>query len=955
MAINRRIARTGGYEENGDRKLLLVEHPSLYPLKMKTIRRRKDRESGSKNLHQMVGRMILLSVCFGGTLIVSGNVAFAYIPNTGMAAYSRTLRRSNSAQARLVLASSKMTADQSNQINATNSTGGINGIGEDVIIPQSLDTNQDTHSSRENFFPEQTNGVYEMGSLSTDDDTENRDVSFFATPTKFEYDEDNDISASENLNRLADMDTNDLKEGSSEDASPENLVDANGPSILSRIRPFRRIKRIFGGSPSEANNATTTQQIDDSEFEMDENANATDSDDDLIVDDDSDSKKLSLRKLWRKRNARTLEEGIRMERANTLAFLMNKAIVNAKPSQERSYVERSLMGLVNGLAEEVEDLDIEISTTSKTPLWRKELDEIRISFSRLGFRPLQLGGTDSVVEIVDIDNDVVNNYTDESNALVSNSDEELEVTSELIFTECPDEGFDRIDEDGSGTLDEDELAQALNSISGLKTDQNSIQELASDLVRLYDDNGDGVVDRQEYQRMVEDMAKLRAQKEAETKQDDQKNPFVAVKDSIQSVGAGISNRAGEVVSAARDNFFSDKNEEDEEETEMGSIVLSKVNLDLRRLVFGAFPVVKKITPGGPLILEPFTATVTASFSAEDVMGSFLLDAALRRLVARTLRVRLRSYRDFTEGALFTGRQWKMFSQTAPVVEVLELSKVEFDSRDKMVVTGRARVRADPDAPVVTSTFKLRTKIGTRKNGQVINIKEPELAFVFECPKALENGIAAVCDTFGLPPPKRPEPYYSFFPIYSPFKVDEDSGGFDMGEDNNIRSIFIKNGKLRFEMSVVLRPGRFLGSHYLAFTVPQRTFIITMDRVWNGVKAARENKQVADREKKKKKKKSKGEKAKASEVAKAAASEIESTPSEPLDSAKKSSKKRMGIVKTIKENTPAPKSFYARFVEGYTMTEREEEATTERITDEISDWFGRQGSGGDNTTITEEEE
>ena len=50
------------------------------------------------------------------------------------------------------------------------------------------------------------------------------------------------------------------------------------------------------------------------------------------------------------------------------------------------------------------------------------------------------------------------------------------------------------------------------------------------------------------------------------------------------------------------------------------------------------------------------------------------------------------------------------------------------------------------------------------------------------------------------------------------------------------------------MSVVLRPGRFLGNHYLAFTVPQRTFIITMDRVWNGVRAARENKKVTVRSK-----------------------------------------------------------------------------------------------------------
>jgi hypothetical protein len=656
---------------------------------------------------------------------------------------------------------------------------------------------------------------------------------------------------------------------------------------------------------------------------------------------------------------------------------MNKAVVSARPSQERSYVERSLMGLINGLAEEVEDLDIEVNTKSKTPFWRKEVEEIRINFSRLGFRPLQLGGTNSVVEL-DIDFEDIDNDGDITNgldAIVSNSSLSEEQgggangVPDLPFLECADEGFDRIDEDGSGTLDKDELAQALNSISGLEANKDSIEELASDLVRLYDDNGNGVVDREEYQQMVEDMAKLRALKDEEAEQD-QKNPFVAVKDSIQSVSEGVSNKAGEVVSAARDRFFSEKSDEEESETEMGSIVLSKVNLDLRRLVFGAVPIVKKVTPGGPLILEPFTATVTASWNREDVMGSFLLDAALRRLVARALRVRIRSYRDLVEGALFVGRSWKMMGKTAPVVEVLELSNVEFDSREKMIITGRARIRADPDAPIVTSTFKLRTKIGTRKNGQVIKLKEPELAFVFECPKALERGLAATCKAFGLPPPKRPEPYYSFFPIYSPFKVDDDTGGFDMGEDNCIRSIFIKDGKLRFEMSVILRPGRFLGNHYLAFTVPQRTFIITMDRVWNGVRAARENKQVADRAKKKKAKEKEKER-KATEKSKdtsdasavtssqsptsTAKSSIETTTS---DSESKVSTPRFRFFKTIKENTPKPKSFYNRFVEGYTMIEREEEANNERITNDISDWFGRQGQTDDATTTaidTPEEE
>jgi len=51
-------------------------------------------------------------------------------------------------------------------------------------------------------------------------------------------------------------------------------------------------------------------------------------------------------------------------------------------------------------------------------------------------------------------------------------------------------------------------------------------------------------------------------------------------------------------------------------------------------------------------------------------------------------------------------------------------------------------------------------------------------------------------------PARPKPLYSFFPIYSPFKVD-DNDGFDMGEDNRIKSIEIRDGALQFEVRVVL--------------------------------------------------------------------------------------------------------------------------------------------------------
>jgi hypothetical protein len=576
------------------------------------------------------------------------------------------------------------------------------------------------------------------------------------------------------------------------------------------------------------------------------------------------------------------------------------------------------MGVINVLAEEIEDLDIDISTVRKSPLWRKEVEELRINFSRLGFRPIRMGGTSVAIE-----HDHVN-YVDNVKDGVIDGDNVAELTA--------DEGFRQIDEDNSGFLDRDELAQALSSISPLETDRNSIDELASELLLLYDVNGDGVVDREEYQQMVEDMARLRT--ESKLKSDSgERNPLAAVtavKESIQSVSQEISKKAAEVATAARDSLLHDNTPEQLEEIEKGSIVLSDLKLDLRRLLFGAFPIVKIVTPGGPLILEPFTATVTASFSREDVMGSFLLDAGLRRLVARALRVRVRSFRDVVDGALFFGRRWKMTSKTAPVVEVLGLSNVEFDAGNKMVVTGRARIRTSPDAPVVTNTFKVRTKIGTRRDGHVIRLVEPELAFIFECPETLDRLVQSGCRALGLVPPKRPEPVYSFFPIYSPFKVD-DNDGFDMGDDNCIRSIDIRNGKLQFQMSVVLRPGRFLGNHYIAFTLPMRTFIITMDRVWEGIRAARENKKVAARARKLREK--------------AAAETPEDLPLLDKSFSQSQQKDRTPhsrVIQALKNRKPKPISFFSRFVEGYTLLESQGEAKNERLTTEISDWFGRQG-------------
>ena len=131
-------------------------------------------------------------------------------------------------------------------------------------------------------------------------------------------------------------------------------------------------------------------------------------------------------------------------------------------------------------------------------------------------------------------------------------------------------------------------------------------------------------------------------------------------------------------------------------------------------------------------------TVTASFNRKDILDSVLLDDGLRRLVASALRRRVRSIRDLLDGAVFYGRTWNMASKQAPIVEVPKLTNIEFDKRDRLIITGKAKVRTSPDQPVVENSFKLRTKLGTRENGQYIRLEEPELALMLECPKSIEK-------------------------------------------------------------------------------------------------------------------------------------------------------------------------------------------------------------------------
>jgi len=201
--------------------------------------------------------------------------------------------------------------------------------------------------------------------------------------------------------------------------------------------------------------------------------------------------------------------------------------------------------------------------------------------------------------------------------------------------------------------------------------------------------------------------------------------------------------------------------------------------------------------------------------------------------------------------------------------------------------------------------------------------------LFSCRFSIET----VCDAFNVEKPSRPKPLYSFFPIYSPFKLQDDDDGFDLGEDNAITSLYIQDGALRFVMSAVLRPGRFLGSHYIAISLPIRTFIITWDRVIEGIrsartvkKAARALKHASDRrlgkEERKLMRRSNFDKAEDALLARQEA--------------------RLKNAAAAAGQKSKMKSFFSRFVDGYLQAERDE-AKKKRLTTAIQDFFGRQGS------------
>ena len=481
--------------------------------------------------------------------------------------------------------------------------------------------------------------------------------------------------------------------------------------------------------------------------------------------------------MWRRRNARSAEEGIRREKLPQLSSLLERAgAMEDRSTARRHYAARTISGLIHALAEEAIDLEVKLDARSDTPLWEKQVDELEIKFSKLSFKPLRIRGVNEEAGFDNDDDDEVdgidtNGATDLG---LSGPKKSEEVSMPFLDLSSADESFRRIDVDNSGALDREEIVRALNMAAGcLEEDPDEprkevIQNIANELFDLYDFNGDGVVDRNEYQSLVEDMAALTTT-QGERQSDETSSWFSTIftgaKNYVMSIFRSDKSTEQETTPEESQNNETDEPAEQSPSPlaalatadpsivdvsnsaqdvgtmakSLGSITLEGLKLDLRRLAFGGVPLLKHITPGGPLILEPFTMNVVGSFSASDIMNSPLLNAGLQQLVALVLRRRMRSFRDLLDLSVLKGRDWTMASATAPITKVTELSKVEFDKNNKMVITGRAKIRYRPGAPTIDQAFKVRVNAGTRQDGRFIRLVEPELAFVLECPKPMEEG------------------------------------------------------------------------------------------------------------------------------------------------------------------------------------------------------------------------
>lgn len=378
------------------------------------------------------------------------------------------------------------------------------------------------------------------------------------------------------------------------------------------------------------------------------------------------SKKLTIRNLWKRRHAQSIDQGIRRERIIEPVSTGKKLsdILDETTDQEggnkrkpRRYAARTIAGLISALAEEATGLEVAVDARNDTPLWKKQIDAVEINFSRLGVRALRMGGLDEA--FIDMNEDL---SPFEKEIMADSLHEEAKSAySDINLMDTPpsdstiDEIFDRIDTDNSGTLDEEELTRALSIASGLSNspdDENSssaLSKLVSRLINLYDTNGDGVVDREEYRNLVEDMTHVRntqrlKQKEREEKEQERlerrwglhplkwarmasrtfqrwtrkeatgnlsdkgnrsvEPPIKTQRESQNSNLRSPQSRATSVATIDEGDSVDFVGAQDISDDPSlmktitkgeGSIKFSDLKLDLRRLVFGAVPLVKRVS------------------------------------------------------------------------------------------------------------------------------------------------------------------------------------------------------------------------------------------------------------------------------------------------------------------------------------------------------------------------
>ncbi len=295
-------------------------------------------------------------------------------------------------------------------------------------------------------------------------------------------------------------------------------------------------------------------------------------------------------------------------------------VVSDSDKEQKSdgnFAARLISGLIMALAEEVEGLDVKVDADTDTPLWNKTVHSIKIYFSRLGFRQLRMGG------YVSSEFDPSSITALEKNTLASTF-LRRDGSGKSRRPTTASEAFDTIDVDKSGALDENELAQALKMaalIGGNKfvmRSKETLSELASRLVRLYDADGDGVVDRDEYKALVQDMASLRQARLREDLEEQTRDNIVPLlrdgggeKKIWGWISSLFSGSDDEILSPSNTNSQSkitavgnvddsiiDVTSSEEFWSSMdygeGSIVLEGLKLDLRRL-FCVVPGVKRVS------------------------------------------------------------------------------------------------------------------------------------------------------------------------------------------------------------------------------------------------------------------------------------------------------------------------------------------------------------------------